>query len=159
MSRTIQRLARLLHARDGVSTIEFAIVAPAIAILLVGITDFGMGLWEEMQVADAAQAGAAYAALNGWNSTSTGIETAVTSATSLSGLQASPAPSMMSCACPNSNSSALASATCGGSCPDGSTAGHYWIVNAKASYSTILPYPGITSPMNLTSKAYARLYP
>lgn len=159
MSKTIRRLACLARAHGGVSTIEFAIVAPAIALLLIGIIDFGMGLWQEMQVADAAQAGASYAALNGWNSTASQIETAVTSATSLSGLQASPAPSVMSCGCPNSNSTALTQTTCGSSCPDGSTAGHYWIVNAESSYSTILPYPGISSPMTLTATAYARLYP
>ena len=159
MMGRIDRFARIAAARDGVSTIEFAIVATAVALLLVGIIDFGMGLWDKMQVQNAAQAGASYAAVKGWNSTAGAIETAVTSATGMSGVQASPVPSVMSCGCPNAGASAITSATCGAACSDGSIAGHYWIVNAKVSYSTILPYPGITSPMNLTATAYARLYP
>ena len=156
--RRFRYLARLAAARQGVSTIEFAVVAPVIALLVIGMIDFGMGLWEEMQVSNAAQAGAAYASINSWNATVSQIETAVTSATSLSGLSPSPAPSTV-CGCPTSTGSALTQVTCGTTCADGSVAGHYWIINAEASYSTILPYPGLSNPMTLSATTYARLYP
>jgi Flp pilus assembly pilin Flp len=151
--------ARLLREERGVSAIEFALIAPVIAILIIGIIDFGMGLWRQMQVANAAEAGAAYAAAKGWNSTTGGIENAVTSATNFSAITASPAPTWPPwCGCPNT-SSGVTSATCGSNCGDGSLAGHYVTVQAQASYSTILPWPGISSPITLSSSAYARLYP
>lgn len=157
----MQRLwpfARLLGEDRGVSAIEFAFVAPVIAILIIGIIDFGMGLWREMEVANAAGAGAAYAAAKGWNSTTGGIDSAVTSATSLAPVTVALNDWSNWCGCP-STGSGVTSATCGADCSDGSLAGHYVIVSASAQYSTILPWPGISSPMTLSSTAYARLYP
>src|SRR5579884_1294651 len=152
--------ARLLGEERGVSAIEFGLIAPVIAVLIIGIIDFGMGLWRQMEIANAAAAGAAYAAANGWNSTTGGIDGAVTSATSLpsSSITVSVNDWPNWCGCPNT-SSGITSATCGSDCSDGSLAGHYVIVSASIPYSTILPWPGISSPINLSSTAYARLYP
>jgi Flp pilus assembly protein TadG len=159
MSERFRRLVRMMRDSEGASAIEFGFLAPILALLVMGIVDFGMGIWEDMKVANAAEAGAAYASVNGWNATATQIQSAVTNATSLSAISASPAPSIMSCGCPNANSTAITSATCGTACSDGSQAGHYWVVNAQASYSMFLHYPGVTNPMTLSATAYARLYP
>ena len=70
-------------------------------MLLLGICDFGLGFWEQMQVANAARAGAEYAVKNGYNSSN--IQTTVTNATNLSGIQASPAPTQ-TCGCPDAAS-------------------------------------------------------
>lgn len=151
--------ARLLGEDRGVSAIEFAFIAPVIAILIIGIIDFGMGLWQQIEVANAAEAGAAYAAAKSWNSSVSGIENAVTSATSLSSITASPAPTVPPwCGCP-STSGGITATTCGSPCSDGSLAGHYITVYAQAPYSTILPWPGISHPMTLSYTTYARLYP
>ncbi len=159
MLRRFWNRARLLRANDGVTALEFAFLAPLLAVLITGIIDFGMAIWDDMQVANAAEAGAAYASLNGWNATASMIENAVTSATGLATIQASPAPWIMSCGCPNANSTAITQVSCGTTCADGSEAGHYWVVNANVSYSMILPFPGIANPMSLSTTAYARLYP
>jgi Flp pilus assembly pilin Flp len=159
MLQTFGRLVRLARDSEGASAIEFGFLAPILALLVMGIVDFGMGIWEDMEVANAAEAGAAYASVKGWNATATKIQSAVTNATSLSTISASPAPSIMSCGCPNANSTAISSATCGTTCSDGSEAGHYWVVNAQASYSMFLRYPGIGNPMTLSATAFARLYP
>lgn len=157
--RRFRHLARLRGDDRGVSAIEFAFVAPVIAVLIIGIIDFGMGLWKEMEVANAAQAGAAYAAAKGWSSGVSGIESAVASATSLSSITASPVPTWPPwCGCPNT-SSGIAATSCGSPCSDGSTAGHYVTVYAQAPYSTILPWPGINNPMTLSYATYARIYP
>lgn len=159
MLRRFRLLFRLLRANEGVSAIEFGLLAPILALLIMGIIDFGVAIWDDMQVANAAEAGAAYASINGWNATASQIETAVTSATNLSTINASPAPWIMSCGCPNANSTSISQVACGTTCGDGSEAGHYWVVSAKTSYSLFLPYPGIPDPMTLTSTDYARLYP
>src|SRR5215471_5477290 len=114
-----RRLAALLGARDGNAALEFSIAAPVLAAVFVPLIDIGMAVYQQMQVQDAAQAGAQYAMAHGWNSSS--IQSAVTNATALS-VSASPAPSK-SCGCPDSSS--VSSASCGSTCPDGQTAGTY----------------------------------
>lgn len=148
-------LRQLIAADDGMSLIEFAFVVPILSILIIGILDFGMGLWHQMQVGNAARAGAQYVTLHGWDSTK--ITNAVQNATSLSGVSATPAPAQV-CGCASS-SSGVTTATCGSTCSDGTLAAHYVNVGAQASYSTILPWPGITNPMTLSATAIGRLYP
>ena len=143
----------LWAARDGVSAIEFAFVAGILSILLLGVCDFGLGFWQQMQVANAARAGTEFAVKNGYDATN--IQTAVTNATNLAGIQASPAPSS-SCGCPDVTTGVTA-ATCGSTCADGSTAGTYVTVNAQISYRTLFAWPGLSNPMTLASTATVRL--
>ena len=80
----------LLRRRGGNTAIEFAMIAPILAGMLVGMTDLGVGIYENMEVRNAAQAGAQYAIAKGWDSTA--IQNAVTGSSSMSGISASPAP-------------------------------------------------------------------
>src|SRR5947209_5111210 len=73
--------ATLLLATDAIAAVEFAVIAPLLAGILVPVTDLGMCLYQKMQVQNSAQAGAQYASAHGWNSTS--IQNAVTGATRL----------------------------------------------------------------------------
>jgi Flp pilus assembly protein TadG len=149
---------RLWTAEDGVGAIEFAFVAGILSMLLLGICDFGLGFWEQMQVANAARAGAEYAVKSGYNSSN--IQTAVTNSTSLSGIQASPAPAQ-TCGCPDAASGITPQTgtppNCTAVCANGDAAGTYVTVNAQVSYSTIFAWPGITSPMTLASSVTVRL--
>ena len=146
----------LCRAVDGVSAIEFAFVAPMLALLLIGLIDFGVGLWDQMQVSNAAAAGAEYAFIHGWNGTA--ISDAVSAATNLASIVASPQPEE-ACGCPNVTSGITETGIppCSGTCPDGSPIGTYALVSAEASYSLILPFPGVSGPMTLSSSAVARL--
>ena len=146
---------RLWAAVEGVGTIEFAVVASMLATLAIGLLDLSMGLSQQMEVGNAARAGAEYASLYGYNSAA--IQTAVTSATSLS-VTASPSPTQ-SCGCPDATTGVTLSGTppCTSTCSSGLTASTYVTVGAQASYSTILPYPGISSPLTLTASSIARI--
>lgn len=145
---------RLWRSQEGVSAIEFAMVGGSLAMLLLGVLDFGIGYWDRIQVQDAAQAGAEYAVRSGYDSTS--IQAAVTNATKLSAVQASPAPSQF-CGCPNI-SSGVTAATCSSTCAaDGSTAGTYVTVNAQVSYRTLFAWPGLANPMTLASSVTVRI--
>src|SRR5438067_12685895 len=137
---------RLWRARDGSGSIEFALIASMLVMLLLGILDFGLGFWQQMQVANAARAGAQYAVKNGYDSTS--IQTAETNATALSGLT-TPAPTQF-CGCPNATTG-ITAVTCGSVCNSGTTAGTYVTVNAQASFATIFSWTGVASPMTLAS--------
>lgn len=114
--------------------------------------DLGAGFQQQMQVQDAAQAGAQYALVHGWNLTA--IKNAVTSATTLSGIQASPAPAK-SCGCPQGTS--VAAASCGGTCASGQPVGTYVTVSAQAVYSPLIPYPMFGQAVALSAQASVRI--
>src|SRR5262245_48597219 len=102
ISPDLQALRRLLSGQaesvQGASAVEFAILAPILVFLLVCTLDLGLGFHSKMQVQNAAQAGAQYAIVNGFNATA--ISSAVTATTTLAGITASPAPSQF-CGCPS----------------------------------------------------------
>ncbi len=147
------KILPLWGACDGVSAVEFGLLAPLLLTILLGVLDFGIGYWEHMEVANAAQAGAAYATKNGYDSTS--IQTAVTNATSLPGVQASPAPSE-TCGCPNATGG-ITTASCSTSCTSGGTAGTYVTVNATVTYKTLFTWPWIANPVTLASSTIVRI--
>ena len=100
----------------------------------------------------AAQADAQYALLHGYSSTA--ISNAVTAASTLPGVSATPAPSQ-GCGCPNG--SGITSATCASVCPNGETAGTYVNVNAQYAYTTALPYSVLGSGVTLAAQASVRI--
>ena len=140
------------QAKDGVGTIEFAAIAGVLAVLMLGIVDFGIGFWEQMRVANSARAGAEFALRSGYDSTN--IQTAERNATNLAGLQTGTPAEF--CGCPDA-SSGITAATCASSCPNGDTAGTYVSVSSSLSYTTIFAWPGVSRPMTLASSAIVRL--
>lgn len=136
---------------DGAAAIEFAIVAPVLALFLLGLIDLGMGFSAQMSVSQAAQAGSYYALLNGYDTSA--IVNAAANASNATGISAN---SGVSCGCPTSSGGVVA-ATCGGACPNGQTAGTYVTVTAQYQYAMILPYPGLNNPMTLTANSLVRI--
>jgi Flp pilus assembly protein TadG len=151
LKRVYRRLAALRDACEANAVIEFSIAAPVLAIIFVPLIDIGMAVYQQMQVQDAAQAGAQYAMAHGWNSSA--IQSAVTNATALS-VSASPAPSK-TCGCPNSSS--VSTATCGSTCSDGQAAGTYVTVGAQVTYTPLLPYPTMGNSVTLSAQTTARI--
>lgn len=121
----------------GSAGIEFAILGAVMSMLLVVGADIGMGFYSYLQLQNAAQAGAEYAAVHGFSAAA--ISSAVTSATSGSGISASPTP-LQFCGCPGS--SGISTVNCGSICPDGMSAGSYATVSATRTYTTLVSYPG-----------------
>lgn len=132
--------------------IEFAVVAPVLALAAVGIVDYGIGLYTQFQVRIAAQAGSAYAAGSGLDQT--GIASAMRSATSLSSLDTSTA-STQTCGCPGTTG--ITTATCGTTCASGLSGSKYLTVTAKASYATLIKYPGVPQNYQFTSVSLVRI--
>jgi Flp pilus assembly protein TadG len=149
---SFRRMRTTLLASEGNAAMEFGILAPMLATIFVPLVDLGMGFYQKMQVENAAQAGVQYAMAHGWNSTA--IQNAVTAATSLSSLTASPAPSQ-SCGCPAGE--AVTAATCGSTCAGGQSVGTYVTVSAQVVYRTLVPYPAIGSSLTLSAQSTARI--
>ncbi len=68
MRRTLRIFAavcrKFARGASGAAAIEMALVAPVLVFLAAAMVDFGLGVYTKMAVANAAQAGAAYAQLN-----------------------------------------------------------------------------------------------
>lgn len=156
LRRTWRPLRDLMQAmrddRRGVAAIEFAIMVPTLIMMTVCTVDLGMGIYTNMQVQDAAQAGAQYAMVHGFDTNS--ISTVVSNATGQSGISASPAP-VQYCGC--ATAAGVTNVTCGAACPAGAVSGTYVQVSTQATYTTILPYPMIANSFTLTAQAAVRV--
>lgn len=150
--RALQSFAAGSSATSGTAAIEFAIIGSVMVTLLVVGADLGMAFYSDMQVQTSAQSGAEYAVVHGFNAS--GISTAVTNATSTSGIDASPEP-FQSCGCVSG--STVNNTTCGTVCPDGMTAGTYVTVTATRTYSTIIPYPSLPATFTQTAVSTVRI--
>lgn len=135
--------------RSGTAAVEFGLVAPILVLLLVGMCDFGMAIWEQMEVGNAARAGAAYASVHGWNSAA--IQKAATSATELASISAAASESL---GCPSSSQGVVPPS--GSTCTGGAQPGTYVVVNANAQYNLIVPYPGFSN-LALSAQATERI--
>ena len=141
---------KFLRANEGMASIEFAILGSLLIVMLVFALDFSLALVNGMQVENAAQAGAQYAAVHGWDSAA--ITSAALSATPSPDITISPSNF---CGCPSA--SGIATASCNSVCSDGSTAGTYVSVSATRNYATFLQYPGLPESFTLSSVSTVRI--
>jgi Flp pilus assembly protein TadG len=152
IGRWSRRLRRLVRCDSGNSAIEFGLAAPILIGLLVPVADLGIAFAEQIQVQQAAQAGAQYALLHGYDNAA--ISSAVTNGTTLSAVSATPAPSQ-SCGCPTGT--AITTASCGSTCANGETAGSYVWVNAQAAHTPLLPYSVLGDSVTLAATTAVRV--
>jgi hypothetical protein len=127
----------------GTAALEFGLAVPLLALLLTAIVEIGFGMYQAMQVNYAAEAGLAYAAKNGWDST--GIASAATSSTGLPGVTATPTQFY---GCP--------SPTGIGACPAGQTAGQYIKVSVSLTRTSIIGTTGFGLPSTFSAQSILR---
>jgi len=145
-------LARLGRDRSGVAAVELGLTAPVLAGLLIPMVDLGIGAYEKMRVQGAAEAAAQYALAHGSSYNASAIQSAGQNATNLSGISVTP---NTTCNCIVSNAVGP-SVGCATTCADGSAPGTFVNVATQVSYTTLVNYPGITSPITLTGYAIVR---
>jgi len=148
----ITNILRRLRGANGSAAIEFAIISPVFVILLIGVVEIGLAGRDAMRVQDAAEAGALYAQVHGWNSA--GIVSAVTNATGATGLTATPAP-VTFCGCPGVGG--IGVTDCSVLCADGSTPGQYITVSASMPRLSIMPETFAALPATLTAHSTVRI--
>ena len=139
-------------AEGGAAAIEFAVIGAFLCMTVVATGDLGMGFYSYMQVQNSAQAGAQYAAVHGFNSGQ--IASAVTNATSVPGITASPAPAQY-CGC--ASGATVSNAACGTTCPDGMTAGTYVTASAVRDYTTLVSWPMFPDSYHQTATSTVRI--
>lgn len=136
---------------SGAAAIEFGIVVPMLALMVIAVADIGLGVYRKTQVENAAQVGAEWAIRNGFDAN--GISNAVTSATNAS-ITAYPAP-VQFCGC--ATGSSISQVACGTTCAGGAKAGTYATVSAQLNYNTTLNYNVVPNSYNFTAQSTARL--
>jgi len=138
--------AAIGRCRRGNVAIEFAIIAPLLAIFLVGVIEIGLATAAFFTVQEAALAGANYASHNGWNSDA--ISGAVTQSAQRSDITAAPAPTTY-CGCPSGPQ--IAEKTCGLTCPDGLVTRKYVKVSASMPRPSVVKSSfGLPPVVNVT---------
>jgi len=144
----------LLRCTRGTAAIEFAIIGGVFSAMLVVSRDIGLAYYANMQVQTAAQVGAQYAVNHGGSAfDASAISNAVLSATSTTGISASPAPTEF-CACPSGTT--LTNAACGTVCADGTGAGTYATVSASRTHTVVVPYPWLPASYAQTATSTVR---
>ena len=162
-------LASFIGDRRAVAMIEFAVVMPILVLLLLPLVDLGLGFYVKTQLMTAAEAGAQWAFVNGWNGTSTTTQTsilsAVSNATGLGAVSASPAP-VLACGCADgtnitysSPGSAFSPSACSGltACASGQKPGAYVTVSTQVSYKPVFTYLIFSGTATLSASSTVRI--
>ncbi len=143
------------HER-GAALVEFALTTPLLMLLLVGIIEMGRFAYFSILVGNAAHAGAFYGSQNLTTANdTTGMQNAVLNdGQNVSGLHASPAPTIFFQCWNGTTAQASTSSTCTTS---GYHAVEYVKVNATGSFNALVNWPGLPQQMNLTRTAIMRV--
>jgi len=143
------RLARFFRDARGAAAVELAVVVPFLALLLVGIADFGRANITSSVVAHAAEAGALYGAQDSASAyNSAGIETAATQdAGDVGSITVASRPY---CTCTSSSE-----VSCSSSCGAYGIPRMYVSVRVSKRLDLTFPYPGV--PDSLTNSVRLRV--
>lgn len=164
-------IRRIALPRDaaGATAIEFAFIAGILALMTLGIIDYGRAFWYRMQVQNAAQAGADWAQYNAFNcdvSTCSpagmpaGMQAAIQFATDLPSsainFSVSASTGNSTCGCPNGSGGMTPPGQCGAACAVGGTATGYATVTVSYNFTPFFPqWPGLGQLATLTGSATA----
>lgn len=144
-------IRRLAHDEGGAAVVEFAFVLPVFLVLIAGLYDGARFLTAELQVHEAAQAGAAWAVANGWDADA--ITQAVARAAPIAAAT-NPAPVLIR-ACVKAN--AMSPPDPKGNCPAKEPVGSFVVVNAQAPFTPLAPGFGGVWPAMLSAQATVRI--
>ena len=130
------RRPNLWRSEDGIGAVEFGFIAPILMLLLLGIVDFGMAYWKQMQIRNAANAGIQWAMTNGYDLIK--IPAVAASATNLSGIAVTPS---LPCGC--ATGTGVTILACASLCPDNTVPKPYIMVNARICYTPLFTWPAL----------------
>lgn len=144
------RLRSELMGTEGGSFVELALVLPLFLLIFVPTVDIGRAIYMSIEVAAAAQAGAAYGIQNPTDVS--GMQSA--SAAGISNLSSVSATATYGCEC-SDGTSVSASCTTTPTCTYNYV--NYVDVVASAPYSTTFNYPGLPSSLTISREIRLRV--
>jgi Flp pilus assembly protein TadG len=159
MQRIWSKLRLFVSNCQGASVLELAMISPLFVTVILGVTDGSLWILSAMRVDEGARAGAQYAVAHS-SFDATGISAAVTAAAPatsayLTAVSADPAPTQWY-GCPNA-AGQLTEVAYGVKCSSGLVAGTYVTVSSKATYTSIVNWPGRSASPVMTSSLSVRI--
>lgn len=148
--RMTSRCRDLLSER-GSSLVEVALILPMLLLVTAGVVDLGRAYYMANEVAAAAHAGAIFGSQNPTDTTDmvtvarNNAPGSIVSATALYG-----------CECIDGSQASKNCGTTPTSCVASTSPVYYVSVTAKATYSALLPWPGVPSSINLSNTVEMR---
>jgi len=152
--RLLASLVRRSASVEGQNLVEFALGFSLLAIILLGVIDFGRAYYLSIEVSNAAAAGALYGSLH--YTDITGMQQAAyNDATNVTGMTAT---ATYGCECSDGTGTSASCAT-QPTCSGSKTLVYYAQVVTSATYTTLFPWPGIAAsiPLQETAKYHAGL--
>jgi len=148
----VRRKFAISKCQSGTSLIELALVLPILFLLLAGAVDFGRAYYLAIEVAHAAHSGALYGSQNPGDTV--GMQNAAAAdAADVPSFGTSSVTATYGCEC-SDGSSAVVGCTAAPTCSTNVVS--YVQVNTSATYNSMLPYPGVPSPLTLRGSARMR---
>jgi Flp pilus assembly pilin Flp len=153
-SRSWACLLSLGRGQAGVSAVELAMIAPVLALLIVGTVDYGLVWTRNTQITNAVRAGTQYAMIR---RPIQGDTTAIRQQV----IDAAPAPKIGShdpqvtlfCECPGGT----AAAGCDPAVCAPADMETFISITLSEQYPLLLDYPGFNNPVTLTQSSIMRL--
>jgi Flp pilus assembly protein TadG len=169
MTTAASVLKRFARDRSGLAAIELAIIAPVLLLCVLCVADLGRYALDKTWVAEAASAGAEYAAAHAddpqysppypmGSAFSAAIATAATSVMPATNISVSPTPSSYyGCATSTGVTASTQGATCPSGTSTGGSAGQYVSVTATMPFTALFSAAGILYPSTITTTAVVRI--
>ncbi len=133
----------------GASLVEFGLMLPFLALLLLGVIDFGRAFYVNAEVSNAAYTGALYGTQN--HTDTTGMQNAAAGdAPDITGMSAT---ATYGCEC-SDGTNAVASCTRQPTCTINVV--NYVQVTTSATYKPMFPWPGIPTSIAMSGSAKLR---
>jgi Flp pilus assembly protein TadG len=153
----LRRSRRLAREESGTSLVEFALVAPVLILLLVGMIEIGRFAYYAILAANAARAGVAYGAQSVQTADdTTGIKNAVIAdGQNLSNWSATNAITVTTLCSVNGGTPTSPCVT-GSSGPAAGTV-YYVSVQVTGTFKSLLNYPGLPSSLPVSGNAIMRV--
>jgi TadE-like protein len=147
---TVRALKALRSCDTGTAAVELAMTLPLLALLAIGVADFGRMYFTGIAVANATRAGVQYGAQS---TVTSGNFTAMEQATrdDAADLGTITVSSSRFCKCPDGSTP-----SCAGTCPSYGGPQVFVHVTASKTYSFLIDYPGLPPTIAITRNATFR---
>jgi Flp pilus assembly protein TadG len=140
-----------LSSESGNALVEFALILPIFTFIVLGVVNYSLRMQSAMQLAEAANAGAAFGAIPGNVANITGMQNAAKAAAP--GVAGLTAVASQVWTCTPGGPSVASASTCSGY----GTPIQYVEVATSASVPALFSWPGLSSTLTLTQTVYFRV--
>lgn len=157
--KTLHTLGRFLRCQRGSPAIEFAILAPVLLVMGIGVVDFGLAVRAKSETEAATRAAMQKGFGNMWDVAAMTAAARDTISTDPVEQAATSVTAVPSCFCDGALSTTGAGCTKTTTCGGGGKLDFYLTVTVSRPYDLMMDYFVINSPMTLSADVFFRAQP